>query len=322
MKGKPPLTRLNQAYSPEWTWLLRNRKGIYSWLLDADYLNLNLIDRYHKFDFFLDDSPIAKDNAIRGLLQTPYLENGALDILLKALIRAETRLVSRFIPQQSNEERLTGHFVSEIGGAIDLARPEFKHHTVARYSQAYPLDFLYFDASKGGKLENSSGADFGLIVNIDLPDMPRRIKGFLFQAKRINGSTQIKLDQFTKLVETGKAAANYIFYDMNLKSALSPLAITCKNLEPFTQALQEPEQRTTSIKQENIFPFARPFSLFLIENLYNDECGIAFETLGEASLEMQPYLRNQSQYGNFLTVLSLGQAIGHEFDAEGQVTIR
>ena len=66
---------------------------------------------------------------------------------------------------------------------------------------------------KEEKLEKQTGADLAISVIIDLPDYPKMIKSFIFQAKNIPIQSNLDLSQFETLTSYTAKGSGYLFYD-------------------------------------------------------------------------------------------------------------
>ncbi|MFH2074198.1 MAG: hypothetical protein ABIJ57_02450, partial [Pseudomonadota bacterium] len=185
-------------FQDEFHWMQREMKGLYPWFAK------NRWEFIERMTGGMCDHPFCHQhrgngrNLISLIVSSQVQYNPLLDILQKAILRAEIRFISRFILQRSNEERLTGNLVSELDAAIFLAKPIFRQIAKERYHSEQDFDFFYYDLSKGGKVEKQTGADLGFIVIIDLPDHPFTVRSVVFQAKKCNSTVAIDIDQLHK----------------------------------------------------------------------------------------------------------------------------
>jgi len=174
----------------------------------------------------------------RGIFDLHMLLNDAglwpgvplLRPLFKALVYGEYRFSSRYCPLASHEERLTGHLISELSSALTVVAPAISERGRETYGQDVVLDFIYEDLARGGR-EAYTGADFGLVLFINLPGMPKpHIRWSAFQAKKIESGTstaRIELKQLVDLTtwckQCGDADAGaYCFYDTDGGRGLAP----------------------------------------------------------------------------------------------------
>ena len=206
----------------------RENKGYYAWVNEYKYA-LSRTIRGGRCCRLCDEPSDAREQ-VDALLETGLSLHPLFDVAFDAISRAETRLSLRFVPQRSNEERLTGHLISEIEAAIHLASPSFTLLSQKRYGENLMLDFSYLDLSRGGHDEKLTGGDFGIILSIDLPDRPKILRSIAVQAKKLNRNSQVNKVQFDTLVKNYGEGATYIFYDMNFETLAPPLVINASNL--------------------------------------------------------------------------------------------
>lgn len=121
-------------FKDEFNWMLRERKGYFPWLNNNSYrLFRHMYMRHRECEIFHHDIPVR--HAIKMLLDETVLENELIDLFFKALIRAEIRFISRYIPQRSHEERLTGSLVAEIDNSIFLTKKAFYDVSMLLYKE-------------------------------------------------------------------------------------------------------------------------------------------------------------------------------------------
>ena len=193
-----------------------------------------------------------------------------LDIVFEAVARAESRFSLRFVPQRSHEERLTGNLISEIEAAFFLARNAFIEIATQRYGEAREIDFVYYDLSRGGKIEKQTGADLGIILSVDLPDLPPLVRYAAFQAKKLEGSSSIPKKQFNTLFRQFGDAAAYLFYDMNRSSLLPPMVVQADSLKDKEK--KEPDTESFTLSQNDVED-GLPLSLWLLSRLARGQVG-------------------------------------------------
>jgi len=113
-----------------------------------------------------------------------YFDNELFQMLFKAFVYAEARFISNYIPQNSNEERLTGHLISEYSSALGVIQKAFHEKARQIYTEDLSLEFSYVDLSSYNR-EKITGADFGIMFHINLPDYPEEVRTAIFQAKKL-----------------------------------------------------------------------------------------------------------------------------------------
>ncbi len=309
-------------FKNDFYWMLRERKGYFSWIKDnPDKLARHLLNYNRRRCPMCEDRILNSREIVRAITEKNVCENPLFDILMKALIRAEVRLMSRFIPQRSHEERLTGNLVSEIDNAIFLVREIFKKTCLSLYKIEKVIDFFYYDLSQGGKLEKETGADLGLILVIDLPDFPYTVKSFILQAKKISGnSVQIDREQYETMMKHRKSECAYLFYDMNLARLCSPLIVKIDHFFLENQYKESEEDNTASfnIKFDDVNTMGHPLSLFVISHLiYGESIGASHSSF-ESAFSMfyniwdpDPPNNNSGikDFNGRLAIISLGRSI-------------
>lgn len=254
---------------------------------------------------------------IEDILTNGFGLHPLLDIVFAAFARAESRFSLRFVPQRSHEERLTGSLVSEIDAAIHLASGHFRRQAEERYHEARDVDFIYYDLSRGGRLEKRTGADLGLILHVDLPDWPPLTRYAAFQAKKCDGSAQIDSHQYDKLVSQFNGAAAYLFYDMDFSTLAPPIVIEASDLE---HSRKEKPSASFSLPGDRVFG-GLPLSLWLFSRLARDQSGVSVGSLRAAmDAFVQPQDKVDFNSGR-VAVLSVGRRLQLTRDIEAGLRI-
>jgi len=199
-----------------------------------------------------------------------YFDNGLVRMLFKAFVYAEARFICNYIPQNSHEERLTGHLISEYLSALGVIQKAFQAKACQIYKEHLSLEFSYVDLSSYNR-EKTTGADFGIMFHINLPDYPEEIRTAIFQAKKLfKASASIDVKQCNVLKNYGEEGAHYCFYDMKTEATSSPLVLPADCI-----ALpSDPSQNTTTYSREALFDNREggiPLSLFLIWYMFISE---------------------------------------------------
>lgn len=169
------------------------------------------------------------------LLNDDHLWTGVplLRPLFKAFAYGEYRFAYRYCPIGSHEERLTGHLISEMCSSLAVVSAHISDRAKELYGEEVQLDFAYEDLA-AGRRETYTGADFGIILFVNLPGMPEpHIRCAAFQAKKVSGSgaasARIDIEQLRSLLSfAGKDGAYYCFYDCDASSCLSPLVASAQ----------------------------------------------------------------------------------------------
>ena len=211
-------------------WLLsREAKGYYAWADKERWRLHRAIRRNWRRCGMCDDIEDSRQ-LVDVLFEEGLGLHPLLDIAFEAFARAEVRLALRFIPQRSNEERLTGHLISELEAAIHMVADSFAAKSLERYGEAKQIDFAYYDLSQGGHVEKETGGDLGLILSVDLPDRPKLVSYAAIQAKRLLGSTSLDKSQYDTLTRNFKEGAAYLFYDCDFNTLAPPMIFSASAL--------------------------------------------------------------------------------------------
>ncbi len=306
---------------------LKERAGVYNYCLHPDWsagfletvlrclpvtaemsgLGLGPFDRhYHpelmrNLDYYMRVGWPGKEVLIRRLLDTLMADSPDSEticaLLFRALAAAEIRFVSQYIPQNSHEERLTGHLLSEVVFCLDLVKQNFRSACKRIYDTEVDLDFYYADVASNAN-ESRSGADFAVILLIDLPDAPRVIKAIKFQAKKASPAARVNVLQRRALASEDDSGAFYVFYKMLVPQQreigiISPLVLSaaeCKSHASDPEGFDDlPESRQRKIEvtvsRDEVTRNTVPFSAFLMLDVLDPDSptGRVCESLREAA---------------------------------------
>ncbi|MBF0567693.1 MAG: hypothetical protein HQK95_02380 [Nitrospirae bacterium] len=275
-------------FQDEFFWMLKESKGYYPWVKDRPYELRNFMDNYFGHcdcGFHRHDQYRNVYGTIKLLLNEGFLVNEIIDLFFKSLIRAEIRFISRYVPQRSNEERLTGNLVSEIDNSIHLVKDECYKFSMNLYNENKCIDFIYTDMSRGGKVEKETGADLGFILVLDLPDYPYTVKTLTLQAKNIRRSTQINRMQYETMTRICKdhGSCAYLFYDTDLNVLTSPMVLRTDdhNFETKYNDCKERGNKSFSVNIDEVYR-GQPLSLFILSCLLYDTCGTTHSSFDSA----------------------------------------
>lgn len=306
--------------------MARENKGYYAWAKEARYEAYRALRHRENYCRMCDSRPDMQ-HVVKNIFEMGLALHPLFDLTFEAFARAESRLGLRFVPQRSNEERLTGHLVSELEAAIHLAAPTFCQIAQTRYGRDKKLDFAYQDLSQGGPLKKLTGGDFGLIVSVDLPDKPKAVRTAAFQAKKlVDGKAQIPKIQFATLTENFASAAYYVFYDTDYSSLAPPLILSASALEQ--KAKEDETTKTFSVTSDFVFSNGLPLSLWFLTQFCQGNAGKVFSSFKNAFQEMQanrwkaPAFTDQESPDSFnitrLAMVSLGGHFDLEFNNDRQ----
>lgn len=168
------------------------------------------------------------------LLGTPSnYDPSAFWAIFWALAKAEHDFLIRYVPFWSNEERLTGHLVSQIVERIT----EFASHWGAlgnKGTEEAHCRIWYIDTATARR-EKFTGADLGLVIQAKLPGQTEYLKAVRLQAKKstYNGQATIDLEQLETLTQK-ENLGYYIFYHQFDNKRWSP-APTVRAAGPFKE---------------------------------------------------------------------------------------
>lgn len=306
---------MGDQFQEEVFWMLRESKGYFPWIQEQSYrLVRHLRFGHGRHCPMCEERPPSTRDIVRATIGERTCENPLFDLVMKALIRAEVRLISRFIPQQSHEERLTGNLVSEIDSAIFLIRAEFRRISLELYATEKDADFFYYDVSRGGKLEKTTGADLGLIAVVNLPAFPYTVKSLILQAKKMNGnSAKIERQQYETLLKHGANACAYLLCDMDLARRCCPLVVGMEShrLKKQYDECAKQENRSFSYQFDMARADGYPLSLFLVSHLVYDE------SIGHRHRSFEEALRMFSELGG----LDSSRAAAPLADFNGRVAV-
>ncbi len=308
-------------FQEDFYWITRNRKAIYSWLGDKGY-------RF--FDKVLDGNWPFHPGLYYGfgggiggilslLLHGQLFENPLFDTMVKALVRAESRLCSRFLPQRSHEERLTGNLVSEIDSAFFLIRERFRALSQERYGESKVVDFYYYDLSRGGKAEKITGADLGLIFVLDLPDLPFMVRSLRLQAKKVHGSSRIDIAQLHTLTSHGADDSAYLFYDMDPATYCAPIVYPASSMEHRAKSAEKESNKTFSISYDDVLS-GIPLSLFayrVFSTGASTQEHAQFKDAYHFFERQLPQHRDDNCLGGRIAIISLGRPIAIGVNNDG-----
>lgn len=313
---------MDRSFKEEFNWMLRENKGYFTWLNDDSYKLLEHLNPYNGKCFHgrCGHGAPSRD-AIKMVLTNNVFENSLFDILFKSLVRAEIRFISRYIPQKSHEERLTGNLVAELDNSIYLVKDWFREASLELYGQPKEIDFLYYDLSRGGKIEKQTGADLGFIFVIDLPDYPYSVISYILQAKKIdNGRASLKCEQYETLKSNStNSCCSYLFYDMSVGSLCSPLVVDAEkyHITDSYKKCKSNQSKSFSVSLENMCSDGHPLSLFIISHMLRDKkAGQRHSNFGEAFNYFKKLSFAKADFDGRLGIVSLGKSISISMNSD------
>jgi len=268
-------------FKNEMNLMLRNNIGL------CPYFRKNargLFERYWDVGCFY-DSPkyfnkfLSKNGMsyLRNLLndETTF-GNPLFYLLFRAFVYAEIKFINNYIPQNSHEERLTGHLVSEIVNSLNIINETFRQKASELYHSKVNLDFHYADLSSNNN-EKNTGADLGLIFHVNLPDYPEKINVAVIQSKKFEKRAKIDLNQIKTLEKYAGEFGYYCFYDMDMSERISPLIQKANTIMSIfdngnnEQTLSSGKKSLSRQKITDRWEGGIPLSIFLIFDMLNPE---------------------------------------------------
>jgi len=173
----------------------------------------------------------------------------ALHALFWAVEKGETDFVQQCVPLWSHEERLTGGLLRCIFSSLGFFESAFR--ALARTGDTPEpadtprLDFFVADLATGRR-EAETGADFGVIIDVALPEENRFVKACRFQAKKAyaDGKATIDLDQVEKMLSTQDMGYALFYHEMDrMGTAPSPTAVSVKEWEDEVKESRESKKQ-------------------------------------------------------------------------------
>lgn len=216
------------------------------WALDPEFIHFALRHgEYNHAHFF------------RYLTSPIVFDPKCIWALFWALVKSEHHFAFKFLPFWSHEERLTGHFVSQVCERVE----EFAGHWSSLCGddpQKSYLDVWYADTATGNR-EKESGADLGLIVHGQYAGDDEFFKVARFQVKKVPSSNtaRIDLNQTKALLQT-EGLGYYLFFhgqdrqDWRRPPSVAPASEFEYNLEQAEKALQEGKRPGRELGKEDI----------------------------------------------------------------------
>ena len=170
--------------------------------------------------------------------------------LFKSFVFSELKFIRNYIPQNSHEERLTGHIISEIYSSLRIIQNDFNKKSLEYYDTELSIDFHYADLSSNNR-EKKTGADLGIVFHINLPDYEEKVNVAILQAKKFDKRASIDINQLDTLNKYAQNSAFYLFYDMNTSEQNAPIV---KKADTIRMLLGDElqNQKTKSIDRSEI----------------------------------------------------------------------
>ena len=260
-----------------------------------------IVDLYHR-DLSFDKWNVGAYLARQILNDEKQFSSPLFQLLFKSFVVAEGKFIKNYIPQNSHEERLTGHLVSELENGLYILRDYFEEASKAIYGEKIPLNFYYADLSSN-RQEKNTGADLGFIFYVNLPDFPKHIRIAAIQAKKAKKtSATIDIDQLNKIISAYEGNAYYMFYDMT-SDRLSPMIRRASAIKNTLK--DEKGSITDSYGRDQIVERGVPLSLFLIFDMLNasiQDDGPIFHNIWDAKYHLMAPTNKENGPSKILTI--------------------
>lgn len=218
------------------------------WAIDPEFLHYALRHGHGNYNH---------SHFIRYLTSPSAFAPTCIWALFWALAKAEHKFSNKYLPFWSHEERLTGHFISQICERIE----EFNVHwsnLIGSATQRSWLDVWYADTSIGNR-EKETGADLGLIFHGQYSDDDEFYKIARFQVKKVPSSNTARLDlNQTKALLREENVGHYLFFhgqdrqDWRRPPSIAPAKEFQYKLERAEKELLEEKSRRKELGVESI----------------------------------------------------------------------
>jgi len=210
--------------------------------------------------------------------------NPLIRALFQVFASAEFEYCKLDLPQQSHEERLTGHLLSKLYYSLRFSSHSLQGVAMEIYDRDVPIELAYHDLS-ANRREAITGSDFGIILHVRLPDTPEFVSCASFQAKVLDRKkAYLPVNQAKdQLRFASKRGAYCCFYDLGDNTPFPPAVLS-------TQVIMEESSQTKGtgkyrIERDKIKQTATPLSMFLLMLMKSvEEGGLGFhcKSLSEA----------------------------------------
>jgi hypothetical protein len=263
----------------------KERQPFPLWLMDEEILYFHLKRAHPDHRYFIDQ-----------ILASPSsFDPSCLWALFWALAKAEHEFLFRYVPFWSNEERLTGHLISQMVERLTDFAPRWATLNGSPEAQAENQCRIYYADTATARKESLTGADFGLVIQARLGRQPEYFKVARFQAKKAekSGSARIDFDQVAALLNR-PSVGYYIFYhyydrkEWSLPPTVLPASHFKHRLETLRQEKAPVKTQSLGSESTNAQETGYDFATFLTFALADpaSEHGAYVLTAEEAVTEM------------------------------------
>jgi hypothetical protein len=263
--------------------LLAPPNGAPYWSIDPDFLHFAMRHgQFHHAHF------------IRHLMTPDVYYPQCIWALFWALAKAEHNFAIRFLPFWSHEERLTGHFISQLCERISEFECRWADLDSSETKKSW-LDVWYADTATGNR-EKETGADLGLIINGQYAGDREFFKAARFQVKKVpsNNTAIIDLDQTQALLRT-ENLGYYLFYHAQDRNewrrppSVAPAHEFANHVRTAEEAIKEGKrlpknQELGTQSVNNVDSESYDFAAFLTFALADpgSECGVMTQSKNES----------------------------------------
>ncbi|MGB3495676.1 MAG: hypothetical protein WBA57_23305 [Elainellaceae cyanobacterium] len=233
--------------------------------------------------------------------------------LFWALAKAEHRFMLRYTPLWSHEERLTGHFVSQIVEQLEYFGASWVQSNQSAQSSNSRMKIYYADTAKDNQ-EKKTGADFGLIVQASCGNRQEFIKAARFQVKKVdnNNKARIELRQVKNLNQSNSKIGYFLFYSQfdSVRWILPPIVRSSKSLgylvEESRGESEKPKTATVEVSK-NGWDFSS-FVTFGLADLTSD-CGYLASNVQDAVNKLMRTESRENLPPSRIIAISIGDDI-------------
>lgn len=229
--------------------------------------------------------------------------------IFSALAFAELEFCERDLPQNSHEERLTGHLLSKMYSSVLFCSDSLTSFSKELYGEEVPVNVAYHDLSANNR-EKVTGSDFGIIVHTNLPGERERVQAVAFQAKKLyDKKAYLPIAQASAQTNYFADGAYTCLYDVSQKKDLLKLPPAILQTKHASRAPKT--QHNYAINRKDLPPATTALSLFLIKIIQNENMNIGaktFNSLAQAAAFMTgtPASRETNDISRVLTI-SIGR---------------
>jgi hypothetical protein len=164
-------------------------------------------------------------------------------------------------PRAANEEAMTPKLLTQISVYVKRAAPQIQKELKAPpFHGSFYFD--YVEATKSQ--EHQLGADFAILVELNLPNCICAERFSLFQAKLFDhNSTTIKKEQL-EVLRNFTEESYYIFYNDKVQGPIViPYVLRARNIE----AILAGRKNKTTLFRQAVVPFALDFDTVLVDHI-------------------------------------------------------